>query len=263
MSLSQHWVRPIVRGKTNAAVEFGAKVSVSMADGYAQIERLDWNAYNEGTTLIESVERYRNEKGCYSARILGDKIYRTRENLSYRNRNQISMNGPKLGRPPKSKAIYKQQCLQEKSEAGEGNAVESKFGECKRTYGLNRIYAKRQDTNETSIYLASLVMNLEKRLRFFFMLNYKIVEKQSLSTISDNKLGADKRIMRIIQQPLVTDIQSNWDTNFPAGYTAPAPFRRVWWCLSGSVYRRCLRPSQSQPKKSWRSSPKRRCPCCQ
>jgi transposase, IS5 family len=167
VSLSQPWVRPIVRGKTNAAVEFGAKVSISMVDGYAQIERLDWNAYNEGTTLTGSVERYRNEKGCYPARILGDKIYRTRENLSYCNKNKISMNGPKLGRPPKSKAIYREQCLQEKSEAGERNAVESKFGEGKRTYGLNRIYAKRQDTSETSIYLAFLVMNLEKRLRVF------------------------------------------------------------------------------------------------
>lgn len=77
------------------------------------------------------------------------------------------MNGPKLGRPPKVKAIYREQCLQEKSEAGERNAVESKFGEGKRTYGLNRIYAKRQDTSETSIYLVFLVMNLEKRLRVF------------------------------------------------------------------------------------------------
>lgn len=167
VSLCQPWIRPIVRGKTNATVEFGAKVSISMVDGYAQIEKLSWNAYNESTTLIESVERYREEKGYYPARILGDKIYRTRDNLNYCSRNQISMNGPKLGRPPKVKEIYREQCLQEKSEAGERNAVESKFGEGKRTYGLNRIYAKRQDTSETSIYLVFLVMNLEKRLRVF------------------------------------------------------------------------------------------------
>lgn len=173
VSLSQPWVRPIVRGKTNAAVEFGAKVSISMVDGYGQIEKLDWNAYNESTTLIESVERYREEKGFYPARILGDKIYRTRDNLSYCSRNQINMNGPKLGRPSKNKAIYREQCLQEKSEAGERNAVESKFGEGKRTYGLNRIYAKRQDTSETSIYLVFLVMNLEKRLRVFLYSIFK------------------------------------------------------------------------------------------
>ena len=30
VSISQSWVRPIVRGKANAPVEFGAKVSISM-----------------------------------------------------------------------------------------------------------------------------------------------------------------------------------------------------------------------------------------
>ena len=51
VSISQSWVRPIVRGKANASVEFGAKVSISMVDGFATIERLSWDAYNEGTTL--------------------------------------------------------------------------------------------------------------------------------------------------------------------------------------------------------------------
>jgi len=37
------------------------------------------------------------------------------------------MNGPKLGRPPKNNKLYREQCLQEKTEAGERNAVESKF----------------------------------------------------------------------------------------------------------------------------------------
>ena len=167
VSIHQPWVRPIVRGKTNAAVEFGAKVSIGMAEGYATIEKLDWNAYNEGTTLIESVERYRMVNGYYPKRILADKIYRTRENLSYCKTNQINMNGPKLGRPPKNQDLYKEQCRQEKSEAGERNAVEGKFGEAKRAYGLGRMYAKRQDTSEVSIHLVFLVMNLEKRLRVF------------------------------------------------------------------------------------------------
>jgi hypothetical protein len=173
VSISQPWVRPIVRGKANASVEFGAKVSISMVDGFAGIEKLDWNAYNEGTTLIESLEKYKFERGCYPTRILADKIYRTRENLNYCKINQISMNGPKLGRPPKNKKLYREQCLQEKTEAGERNAVESKFGEGKRAYGLNRIYAKRQDTSETSIYLVFLVMNLEKRLRVFLWSIFK------------------------------------------------------------------------------------------
>lgn len=141
VSISQLWVRPIVRGKANAPVEFGAKVSISMVDGFAAIERLSWDAYNEGTTLQETAERYRFDTGFYPERILADKIYRTRDNLAYCKKNSISMNGSKLGRPHKDKQVYRTQCLQEKMEAGERNAVESKFGEGKQTYGLGRIYA--------------------------------------------------------------------------------------------------------------------------
>jgi len=165
VSIHQPWVRPIVRGKTNAPTEFGAKIAISMVDGYASVERLDWNAFNETSTLQETVERYRKEKGCYPGRILADKIYRTRDNLSFCSKHGIRMNGPKLGRPPKDKNAYRAQCLLEKSEAGERNAVEGKFGEGKRAYGLNRIFTKRQDTSETSIHLVFLVMNIEKRLR--------------------------------------------------------------------------------------------------
>src|SRR5690625_6833129 len=38
VSISQPHVRPIVRGKANARVEFGAKVSVSLVDGYAFLD---------------------------------------------------------------------------------------------------------------------------------------------------------------------------------------------------------------------------------
>jgi transposase, IS5 family len=43
VSIHQPWVRPIVRGKATADVEFGAKISVSLVNGYAMIEQLDWN----------------------------------------------------------------------------------------------------------------------------------------------------------------------------------------------------------------------------
>lgn len=40
VSLSQPWVRPIVRGKQNAPVEFGAKVEMRVVNGYLRIERI-------------------------------------------------------------------------------------------------------------------------------------------------------------------------------------------------------------------------------
>ena len=86
------------------------------------------------------------------------------------------MNGPKLGRPPKDKKAYRLHCLLEKSEAGERNAVEGKFGEGKRAYGLNRIFTRRQDTSETSIHLVFLVMNMEKRLRSLLLPILEVLE---------------------------------------------------------------------------------------
>ena len=47
VSISQPWVRPIVRGKQTADVEFGSKVEMSIVDGFLRIEDLRWDAYNE------------------------------------------------------------------------------------------------------------------------------------------------------------------------------------------------------------------------
>src|SRR5690625_2478392 len=49
VSISQPHVRPIVRGKANARTEFGAKISVSVVDGYSFLDKLSWDAYHEGT----------------------------------------------------------------------------------------------------------------------------------------------------------------------------------------------------------------------
>ena len=168
VSLHSPWVRPIIRGKANAPVEFGAKVAISMVDGYAMVERLSWNAFNETTTLIDTIERYRAREGVYPERILADKIYRTRETLSYCKKHGIRMSGPKLGRPPADKNEYYKQCLLAKAEAGERNAIEGEFGTGKRRYNLNRLTARLQGSGETQIHLIFLSMNLWKKLRAFF-----------------------------------------------------------------------------------------------
>ena len=99
VSLSQPWVRPIVRGKQNAEVEFGAKVEMSDVNGYLRVEDLRWDAFNESTTFQESVENYRKAYGHYPERVLADTIFRTRENLRYCKERDIHLNGPKLGKP--------------------------------------------------------------------------------------------------------------------------------------------------------------------
>lgn len=53
VSLSQPWFRPIVRGKAPANTQFGAKIHVTMVDGYAKIERLSFDAFNEAMDLLQ------------------------------------------------------------------------------------------------------------------------------------------------------------------------------------------------------------------
>ncbi len=57
VSISQPHVRPIIRGKQNKAVEFGAKLSVSLnGSGIACVDELRWNSFHEGKDLITPVE---------------------------------------------------------------------------------------------------------------------------------------------------------------------------------------------------------------
>jgi len=65
VNIYQPYVRPIVRGKDKAQVEFGAKPGVSMQNGYARINTLSWETYNEGTDLKKQVEEYRRLNGYY------------------------------------------------------------------------------------------------------------------------------------------------------------------------------------------------------
>lgn len=172
VSIRQPHVRPVVRGKAKARVEFGAKVSVSMVNGYAFLERLSWDSFNEGVTLIESVEAYKRRFGCYPKAVLADQIYRTRENRAFCKAHGIRLSGPALGRPVQGEEATEQRRVA-RQDARKRNAIEGKFGEGKRTYGLGRIRACLAKTSETVIALQLLVMNLERRLRdlFAFWLN--------------------------------------------------------------------------------------------
>jgi transposase, IS5 family len=69
VSIQQPHVRPIVRGKSTAKIEFGAKVHVSLVDGYAFLDELSWDAYNEGTHMNTPLN-LNNLKSCVSQQTL-------------------------------------------------------------------------------------------------------------------------------------------------------------------------------------------------
>jgi IS5 family transposase len=174
VSLSQPHVRPIVRGKAGKSTEFGAKLSISVIDGYVFLEHLSWENYNESTSLVEHVERYKERFGCYPESLHVDQIYRTRDNLKYCKENGIRVSGKPLGRPPTLENLSpkERKSLRDQIREDEGyrNGVEGKFGQGKRRFGLGRITAKRADTSEVVIAICFLVMNLEKILQVIFCL---------------------------------------------------------------------------------------------
>jgi hypothetical protein len=171
VSLSQPWVRPIVRGKAAANTEFGAKVHISTDDeGHARIERLSFDAFNESDGLIAAAERFFERYGRWPNRILADKIYRTRDNISWCKERGIRLSGPKLGRPLKAAALSREQKAVERRDAAERNVVEGVFGTAKRTYGLDCVATRLEDTTKTVIGVIVMAFNLKKLLASSFCL---------------------------------------------------------------------------------------------
>ena len=169
VSISQPHVRPIIRGKVTAPVEFGAKISVSKADGYTFLETLEWEPYNEGGKLKEHIGEYKRRFGYYPVSVHADKIYRTRENLSYCKKLGIRLGGPPLGRPPKDKEAYRALLRESRQDEIDRIPIEGVFGVAKRTYTLDRVRAKLDSTSGSTIAMVILAMNLKKIVKDLFV----------------------------------------------------------------------------------------------
>jgi hypothetical protein len=185
VSINQPYIRPIVRGKAHVNTEFGAKVEISLVEGFARIERLSWDAYNESESLVLIIEDYKGRTGHYPERILADKIYRNRSNLSYCKEKSIRLSGPALGRPKKDQLIDKKIEIQDSADR---NAVEGKFGEGKRTYGLGLICSRLKDTAECQIRMIFIAMNLSHKLRVLLRKILKMIWKTKKEGSSANVL---------------------------------------------------------------------------
>lgn len=165
VSISQPYVRPIIRGKLNKPVEFGAKLSVSLTgDGIACVDALRWEAFHEGKDLKSQVDAYKERHGVYPEKVLADPLYGTRENRHYLKTRGIHFAGKPLGRPKKvteeNKAQLKQAKKQRHADYRQRIPIEGKFGQGKNGYGLNRIKAKTARTSQAWIRSIFLVMNL-------------------------------------------------------------------------------------------------------
>lgn len=159
-SLAQPHVRAIRRSKPGRRYEWGAKVSASYHDGFAFIERQQWDPYNETVDLATAAEQYRLDHGVYPTRILADRIYRTRANRAWCKERGIRLAGIGPGRPPKDLELRAAIAREARDDEADRQPMEGVFGRAKRRLGLGCIMTKLAGTSEVAIGIVFLVMNL-------------------------------------------------------------------------------------------------------
>ena len=159
VSISQPYVRPILRGKAGKKIEFGAKLGLAMMDGFVKVETLSWDNYNECADLKPHVEAYKKLYGYYPELVQVDKIYGTNENRRFCKERNIRMTVVAKGKQTEQSKKEKKKSRQEFNER---NHIEGKIGQAKQAYNLNQIKAKKDRTSKAWIALTLFMTNLVK-----------------------------------------------------------------------------------------------------
>lgn len=157
VSLNKPYIRPIVRGKENKPVEFGAKVNKLMVDGISFIEHFSYDAFNEGTRLESCVALHQQLFGkcnMHSA----DKIYATNNNRTYCRKNNINTNFVPKG---KQKEAHKEQSkvLRAALDKERATRLEGSFGNEKNHYLLQKVNARNAITEKCWIFFGMFTAN--------------------------------------------------------------------------------------------------------
>jgi len=177
VNLHQPHIRPIPRGKANAKTEFGAKLAISVVNGYAFADHISYDNFNEGVLLADAISKYKKRFGLLPARIIADTIYRNRENRALCKELKIKLSGLPLGRRNAEK--YRQQVKDYLEDCGIRNVIEGKIGTAKTRYGMGRIRARLPGSGKSVIVLSLMAMNLSKLakvakafLRYFWRIRF-------------------------------------------------------------------------------------------
>ena len=159
VSLFKPYIRPIVRGKENKKVEFGAKVNKSMVDGISLIDRLSFDAFNEALELKSSI-RLHNQRFGQCKQVGVDAIYGTNANRTYMKAKKIFHSLVRKGKASKyekHEKLLRSQLGKERSTVLEGS-----FGNEKNHYGLNKVKARTEATEIIWILFGIMTANAVK-----------------------------------------------------------------------------------------------------
>lgn len=168
VSFCQPNVRPIVRGKEGKPVEFGPKAHVALVDGFAILEHCQFEAFNEGTRLEESIQKHNARFGKMPKTVLADQIYATRHNRDLLQEAHIEHGFKPIGRPPThspaSVALQNSQKRLRRKRQGQRNAIDATFGHLKNRFDLDKIRFTVKDGAQFQIRLGLISWNLHRAI---------------------------------------------------------------------------------------------------
>ena len=150
VSVNKPHVRPIVRGKETKTVEFGPKSNNIQIDGISFIEKLSFNAFNEGSRLVHCIKLAEKLFGEKIAKVGGDGIYSGNENRSFCSGRGIETSFPQKGR--KREATAAASMVKKELARVRATAMEGSFGTQKEHYGLRRINGRTKKTEILIIF---------------------------------------------------------------------------------------------------------------
>ncbi|MGM9859738.1 MAG: transposase [Muribaculaceae bacterium] len=158
VSIDRPYIRPIVRGKENKRVEFGAKVNNIQIDGISFIEHHSFEAFNEGTRLQQCVEYQQELTGEKVARVGADTIYANNDNRRYCSEHGIITCFVRKGPKPKDEDA-KIGTARRIIGSLRATAMEGSFGNQKQHYGVGRIAARNSRSETLLLFFAIHMAN--------------------------------------------------------------------------------------------------------
>lgn len=159
VSFHKPYLRPIVRGKENKPVEFGAKVHQVQVGGCNFIEHLDFEAFHEGNRLKKGVWMHRRLFGEVR-QLSADGIYATNRNRKWCRLNQIATNFiPKGAQGPLQ---HQAKALRHTLSTIRATRLEGSFGNEKNHYLLRKVRARTQPSEIAWIFFGVHCANAVK-----------------------------------------------------------------------------------------------------
>ena len=152
VSVNKPYVRPIVRGKEIKKVEFGAKCNNIMIDGMSFIEKLSFNAFNEGTRLVHCVKLAEKLFGEKITKLGGDCSYSGNDNRTFCSDENIVTSFVQKGK--KREASASVSLVRKELARVRATAMEGSFGTQKEHYGLKRINGRIKKTEILIIFFS-------------------------------------------------------------------------------------------------------------